>query len=68
MFGDGVFGKALEDANQVEVTYLSCSGSVPNGISNFTYIGTLVDQNGAGVSRGISGVTVNEAPNGGARN
>ena len=66
LFGDGVFGKALEDANQVEVTYLSCSGSVPNGISNFTYIGTLVDQNDASVSEGISGVTVNESSNGGS--
>jgi uncharacterized protein YjbI with pentapeptide repeats len=66
LFGDGLFGKQLEDANQVEVNYLSCSGSVSNGVSNFTYIGTLQDQNGASVTSGISGVTVNQISSGGA--
>ena len=65
LFGDDLFGKQLEDANQVEVNYLSCSGSVSNGISNFTYIGTLQDQNGASVTSGISGVTVNQISSGG---
>ena len=65
MFGDGIFGKPLEDSNQVEVNYLSCSGSVSNGVSNFTYIGTLQDQNGSNVTSGISGVTVNQISSGG---
>ena len=65
LFGDGIFGKPLEDSNQVEVNYLSCSGSVSNGVSNFTYIGTLVDQNGSNVTSGISGVTVNQISSGG---
>ena len=43
LFGDNVFGKAVEEPNQIEVTYLSCSGSVANGLSNFTYIGTIQD-------------------------
>lgn len=66
LFGDGVFGKPLEDANQIEVSYLSCSGSVSNGISNFTYVGTIEDQNGANATNGISGVTVNQNAFGGA--
>jgi len=65
LFGDNVFGKALEEPNQIEVTYLSCSGSVANSLSNFTYIGTLQDQNGISVTSGISGLTVNEASSGG---
>ena len=65
LFGDGLFGKQLEDSNQVEVNYLSCSGSVSNGVSNFTYIGTLQDQNGSNVTSGISGVTVNQISSGG---
>ena len=65
LFGDGIFGKPLEDSNQVEVNYLSCSGSVSNGVSNFTYIGTLQDQNGSNVTSGISGVTVNQISSGG---
>ena len=66
LFGDDVFGKGIEEPNQIEVTYLSCSGSVANGLSNFTYIGSLQDQNGASVTSGISGLTVNESSNGGA--
>ena len=66
LFGDGVFGKPLEDANQIEVSYLSCSGLVSNGVSNFTYVGTIEDQNGASVTQGISGVTVNQNAFGGA--
>lgn len=66
LFGDDVFGKGIEEPNQIEVTYLSCSGSVANGLSNFTYIGSLQDQNGASVTSGISGLTVNQSSNGGA--
>lgn len=66
LFGDGVFGKSIEEPNQIEVTYLSCSGSVANGLSSFTYIGSLIDQNGATVTSGISGLTVNSVSSGGA--
>ena len=66
LFGDGVFGKSIEEPNQIEVTYLSCSGSVSNGLSSFTYIGSLIDQNGATVTSGISGLTVNSVSSGGA--
>ena len=66
LFGDNVFGKSVEEPNQIEVTYLSCSGSVANGLSNFTYIGTLNDQNGAVVTGGISGLTVDVPSGGGA--
>ena len=65
LFGDGVFGKSIEEPNQIEVTYLSCSGSVANGLSSFTYIGSLSDQNGATVTSGISGLTVNSVSSGG---
>ncbi len=65
LFGDGVFGKSIEEPNQIEVTYLSCSGSVANGLSSFTYIGSLIDQNGATVTSGISGLTVNSVSSGG---
>jgi len=66
LFGDGVFGKSIEEPNQIEVTYLSCSGSVANNLSSFTYIGSLIDQNGATVTSGISGLTVNSVSSGGA--
>ena len=41
IFGDGVFGKALQDGNVVEMTYIVTNGSDGNGISNFTFSGSL---------------------------
>ena len=41
IFGDGVFGKALEDGNIVEMTYIVTSGSDGNGINSFTFSGSL---------------------------
>ena len=41
IFGDGVFGKALNDGNIVELTYIVTNGSSGNGVSNFTFSGSL---------------------------
>ena len=41
IFGDGVFGKALEDGNVVEMTYIVTNGSDGNGINNFTFSGSV---------------------------
>ena len=41
IFGDGVFGKALNDGNIVEMTYITTNGSNGNGVSNFTFSGSL---------------------------
>ena len=41
IFGDGVFGKALEDGNIIDVSYILTSGSDGNGITNFTFSGSL---------------------------
>ena len=41
IFGDGVFGKALEDGNVIEISYIVTSGSEGNGISSFTFSGSL---------------------------
>lgn len=65
LFGDGVFGVALEEPNEVQVTYLSCSGSAPNGATNLTFIGRVEDNNGNPITNGIGGVTTNEAAAGG---
>ena len=40
IFGDGVFGKALEDGNIVEMTYIVTSGSDGNGVNSFTFSGS----------------------------
>jgi hypothetical protein len=41
IFGDGVFGKALEDGNYVQVSYIISNGDSGNGISQFTFSGRL---------------------------
>lgn len=65
LFGDGIFGTKLEEPNQIEVTYLSCSGSAPNGVSNMSFAGRLEDSNGDAITTGISGLTVNTPAGGG---
>ena len=41
IFGDGIFGKALEDGNIVEMTYIVTNGSDGNGVNNFTFAGSV---------------------------
>ena len=41
IFGDGVFGKELQDGNVIEVTYITTNGSDGNGINNFTFSGSV---------------------------
>ena len=41
IFGDGVFGKALEDGNIVEMTYIVTNGSDGNGVNSFTFSGSV---------------------------
>ena len=41
IFGDGVFGKSLEDGNVVEFTYIVTNGADGNGVGTFTFSGSL---------------------------
>ena len=41
IFGDGIFGKELQDGNVVEVTYITTSGSDANGVNRFTFSGSV---------------------------
>jgi len=68
IFGDGVFGKALEDGNVVEISYLVCAGEEANRINNFTFSGKLVYlQNSIEntITSGISLVTADLPSSGG---
>ena len=42
IFGDGIFGKKLEEGNSIEVGYIVSNGDSANGISQFNFIGSLV--------------------------
>ena len=59
IFGDGIFGKKLENLNYIEVSYNITNGKSANGISSFGFNGRIVDNNGRVVTRGISLVTTN---------
>jgi hypothetical protein len=41
IFGDGIFGKKLEEGNFIEVGYITSNGDSANGISQFTFSGRI---------------------------
>ena len=43
LFGDGVFGRALENGEFVEIQYLISNGTAANDVQNFTFSGVLED-------------------------
>ena len=66
MFGDGIFGKKIEEPNFVEVSYIVSNGSEANGLSNFSYSGRLVGNDGQSVTSGVSLVFTNSPSSGGS--
>mgnify|MGYP001310163808 CR=1 FL=1 len=68
IFGDGIFGKALQDGNEINVSYIKTKGENGNGISNFSFSGKLCytrNDSTINVTSGISLVTANESSSGG---
>jgi hypothetical protein len=41
IFGDDVFGKALQEGNYIEISYIVTNGDSANGVSQFSYSGRL---------------------------
>ena len=41
IFGDGIFGKKIEEGNYIEISYLTTNGSSGNGINQFSYAGRI---------------------------
>jgi len=66
LFGDGYFGKKLENGAIITVTYIITDGKDGNGPANFSFRGRLVDSNGIVVvpTSTISVTTVSSAKNG----
>lgn len=46
IFGDGLIGKKLETGDVITVNYLVSDGSAANGVSSFSFSGTIIDENG----------------------
>jgi hypothetical protein len=59
IFGDGIFGKKLENLNYIEVSYNVTNGDSGNGVSSFSFSGRILDNNGRVITNGISLITTN---------
>jgi len=66
MFGDGVFGKKIEEPNFVEVSYIVSNGLEANGLNNFTYSGRMIGNDGQSITSGVSLVFTNSPSSGGS--
>jgi len=68
IFGDGIFGKALEEGNYITATYIVCNGDSANGVNSFDFAGVLsYTRNGEeySVTSGISLVNTDISAKGG---
>ena len=68
IFGDNVFGKALEDDNYITVDYITTNGDAGNGLSQFRFNGRLTytrDGLEYVVTQGISPLTTEISSRGG---
>jgi hypothetical protein len=69
IFGDGIFGKKLEENDFITISYITSNGDLANGISNFVFAGTIAyNQNNVEykVTSGISLLT-SELPSTGGK-
>jgi len=67
-FGDGIFGRALEEGNYITANYIASNGDSGNGISSFQYSGRLTYTRNAQtytVTSGISLLTTGVTSSGG---
>ena len=68
LFGDGVFGKKLEEGNFIEADYIVTSGDTGNGVGQLAFSGSLTySRNGEeyNITSGISLLTTNTFATGG---
>ena len=67
-FGDGVFGKKLEDGNFITINYITSNGDSANGVSSFNFSGRIQytrNGNTYNVTTGISLMTTGLTASGG---
>ena len=67
LFGDGYFGKKLENGSTITATYIITDGKSGNGSANFSYVGRVLDSDNNPVvpTNSISITTNQSAANGG---
>ena len=68
IFGDGIFGKPLQEPNFLSVSYLVNNTLDGNGLGSFSFNGKLTtSRDNLSVEGGISGITVNTPSFGGSQ-
>jgi len=68
IFGDGIFGKKLDDGSFIEASYITTNGDSANGINQFTFSGKIIYTRNATeytVTSGISLITTQLISSGG---
>ncbi len=65
IFGDGIFGKKLEEPEFIEAHYVVCNGSAANNLSTFQFSGILQDDSDRAVETGISLISVTDSSHSG---
>ena len=58
IFGDGIFGKKLQEPEFIVANYMVCNGAVANNLSTFIFSGILQDDSDRAVETGISLISV----------
>ena len=68
IFGDGIFGKALQSGQIIVATYIVTDGKDGNGPSNFAYSGSVVNSSKAAIvpTNNVTVTTLEAARNGAA--
>lgn len=65
-FGDGIFGKKLDNGSQISVSYIITNGESGNNVYTFSYLGRIVDDLDQPVTSGISILSPSSVSYGGA--
>jgi len=67
-FGDGVFGRKLQEGEEIDISYIVSNGETANGVNQFTFSGQITyiqGNNSHTVSSGISLLTTGASGSGG---
>ena len=57
-FGDGIFGKALEDGNFITINYITSNGDAANGVSSFNFSGRLQYTRNSATYNVVTGISL----------
>ena len=65
IFGDGILGEALVNGDVIEAKYPTSIGTAPNGLTGYSFAGTVKDSRNSPITSGIT-LTLTAVPDGGA--